>query len=516
MSKFAKTPFLKRIVKNYKQALGAHKQELSSTNVEGRRDFIKKAGLVGLGVAFYATLESCQQAAEKAGNELKVTIIGGGIAGLHAGYIFQKSKIPFELYEATARAGGRIYSQKGLLGADLVTELGGEFIDSNHEDMLNLCKEFGLELLDCEKDAIDNKLKKDSYHFGGKFISEEDVIKEFKKYVDKIAVDQGYYENEDEKEMTRLDNLSIIEYIDQIGIKGWFKDFLNAAFSSEFGIEASKQSSLNMLCMLSVDTEDGFKVFGESDERYKIKGGNQALIDKISDKLKDEIKYNHELVAIRKVKDKYEMEFKDGTKTSSEFVLISIPFTALRNVKFEFDLPAEKKQVIDELGYGTNGKVFLGFKSRQWREQGYAGYLFNETIQNGWDNSQMQNNNTGECGYTVFIGGDQGAKVDSSNVPQYLEVLNKVFDKLEYNQKSSVFNWTKNPFARGSYSCFLKGQWMTISGNEYTAVDKIHFAGEHCSEDFQGYMNGGAETGRRAAADIISLLKNSNNTNTKK
>ncbi len=38
----------------------------------------------------------------------------------------------------------------------------------------------------------------------------------------------------------------------------------------------------------------------------------------------------------------------------------------------------------------------------------------------------------------------------------------------------------------------------------------------HCSEDFQGYMNGGAETGRRAATDIISLLKNSNNTNTKK
>jgi monoamine oxidase len=258
--------------------------------------------------------------------------------------------------------------------------------------------------------------------------------------------------------------------------------------------------------MLSTDTTDGFKVFGESDERYKIKGGNQSLIDKLAEKLNDEVKYNHQLVAIRKVNNLYEMEFKDGTKTTSEFVIIAIPFSALRNVKIEVPMPEEKKQVISELGYGTNGKVFLGFKSRKWREKGYAGYLFNEKIHNGWDNSQLQNNNTGEGGYTIFLGGNDGANVDASATTKYLEVMNSVFGPMDYNDKASTFNWTKNQFALGSYSCYLKGQWMTISGNEFTAVDKIHFAGEHCSEDFQGYMNGGAETGRRAATDIMNAI----------
>jgi monoamine oxidase len=34
-----------------------------------------------------------------------------------------------------------------------------------------------------------------------------------------------------------------------------------------------------------------------------------------------------------------------------------------------------------------------------------------------------------------------------------------------------------------------------------------HFAGEHMSIDFQGYLNGAVETGQRAAADILADLK---------
>jgi monoamine oxidase len=33
-----------------------------------------------------------------------------------------------------------------------------------------------------------------------------------------------------------------------------------------------------------------------------------------------------------------------------------------------------------------------------------------------------------------------------------------------------------------------------------------HFAGEHTSQDFQGYLNGAVETGARAAAEVIGDL----------
>ena len=34
-----------------------------------------------------------------------------------------------------------------------------------------------------------------------------------------------------------------------------------------------------------------------------------------------------------------------------------------------------------------------------------------------------------------------------------------------------------------------------------------HFAGEHTSIDFQGYLNGAVETGQRAAAEILGDFK---------
>jgi monoamine oxidase len=35
----------------------------------------------------------------------------------------------------------------------------------------------------------------------------------------------------------------------------------------------------------------------------------------------------------------------------------------------------------------------------------------------------------------------------------------------------------------------------------------VHFAGEHTSADWQGYMNGGVESGQRAAAEVVAALR---------
>jgi monoamine oxidase len=38
-------------------------------------------------------------------------------------------------------------------------------------------------------------------------------------------------------------------------------------------------------------------------------------------------------------------------------------------------------------------------------------------------------------------------------------------------------------------------------------VGNLHFAGEHCSLDAQGFMEGGCETGERAAAEVLVALR---------
>jgi len=51
------------------------------------------------------------------------------------------------------------------------------------------------------------------------------------------------------------------------------------------------------------------------------------------------------------------------------------------------------------------------------------------------------------------------------------------------------------------------GQYTTFSGYEKVPMGRIHFGGEHCSINFQGFMEGGAEEGQRAANEILALLK---------
>ncbi len=71
------------------------------------------------------------------------------------------------------------------------------------------------------------------------------------------------------------------------------------------------------------------------------------------------------------------------------------------------------------------------------------------------------------------------------------------------NAREARFHWPSFPWTLGSYACFTPGQWTTIRGAIGERVGDLHFAGEHCAFDNQGFMEGGVETGEWAAAAIL-------------
>ena len=114
---------------------------------------------------------------------------------------------------------------------------------------------------------------------------------------------------------------------------------------------------------------------------------------------------------------------------------------------------------------------------------------------------------------TNFSGGDLGVKLGRSKPAEVTSKLTTQFDlifpgvkNLSLN-KSIMSNWIDSPYVRGSYSCYLVGQWTKFAGVEGQRVGNLFFAGEHCSIDAQGYMEGGCETGLLAAKTIIKELK---------
>lgn len=480
---------------------------------QGRRKFIVNAAKAGAGIYLGGQLFSaCGRSKTLQAATARVAIIGGGIAGLNAANTLKKAGITSSIYEASGRPGGRIFTINDQMGPKLSTELGGEFIDSSHQDMLDLVKEFGLELYDFQT-AQDQGLKGDAFFIDGSLRSEADIIEVFRSIVPSIEKDAALITDEigfdaATPEEKNLDNMSIEEYLNKFELPAWFKQLINMAYTSEMGLETGNQSALNFITFISTET-DTFKIFGDSDERYGIKGGNQQLINRMSQQLGEGIiKYGHSLEAIIPKGSAYGLQFSNGTEAVADFVILALPFTTLRDVALRIEMPAHKIKAINELSYGTNSKLLLGFSDRIWQKQGYSGYLFNDLIQNGWENSLLQNGNEGPGGYTVFLGGEAGLNLSVSDSDKYLSELNKAFPGAikSYNQIKSTFNWPSYGFAKGSYAAYSVGQWTSISGAEVEPVGNIFFAGEHCSWDFQGYMNGGAETGRKAAQEILQVL----------
>jgi monoamine oxidase len=472
-----------------------------------RRKFIKTASVASLSTFIATDFVSCVSK-----KDIKIAIIGGGIAGLTAAHYLTKAGFKPTIYEAAKRTGGRMMSATGLLAEGITTELGGEFIDSSHKDMLDLCKEFNLGLLDMQApDEVKKGLVQHDFYFDNHRISEKTLVEALKPYLSVIKKDAELVATENYKNpaLIALDKLSLDEYLQKIGISGWLYDLLRISYTSEMGLESDIQNCLAFLELLDTNTVNGFDIYGESDERYKVIGGNQKVVDALAKKLEGQIECKHQLESLTEKGMEYRLNFQNGKEIYADFVIMTIPFSVLRDVKMNVDMSPKKAKCIKELSYGTNSKMFLGMNKRIWREQGFSGYVLSNLMHNGWDSSQMQTNNEGAGGYSVFFGGKMGKDLNNSQIEDYLNKLNQIYPtiKEQFNSKKGTFNWGNSPHAKGSYACMTVGQKTAFGGVESEPINSILFAGEHCSKESQGYMNGGAETGRKAAEELIRRVR---------
>lgn len=538
----ARTPLMRMLQKAWKLAISKESNTPADPDLHrgfqasfspSRRKFLSDITLVGSMAGMGLLMSSCRReddllmandAADDniqwRGGQPRIAIIGAGMAGLNCAWQLKKNGLYSQIFEAGNRTGGRIYTGYGIMAPGLTTELGGEFIDSTHTDMLNLVSEFGLSLIDTTL-SQQNGLIKDAYYFNGQHYSLNDVIAEFQNIAPVIQADIDSlpdtitYNNPGNA--AALDNTSLAQYIQNLNAGTWMKSLLEVAYVTEYGLDAHEQSCINLLFLISTDTSGGtFDIFGESDERYKIAGGNSLVIQALTARVQQQIKYQRRLMAVgRNNSGEWQLTFErpnGSTQTiKADYVVMALPFTLLREVTFSYALPSWKVNAIQNLGYGTNAKLMTGFSNRPWQLSGYTGYTFTDIgFQSGWDNSELQPGTSG--GFTFFFGGTTGVQSGSgtaaSQAAFYLPQLNAIFPgaSAAFNGNAERFHWPSYPLTKGSYACYKPGQWTTIAGAERKRVDTMLFAGEHCSLDFQGYMNGAAETGRKAAKRILNDL----------
>ncbi|HEV8713544.1 MAG TPA: FAD-dependent oxidoreductase [Candidatus Binatia bacterium] len=445
----------------------------------------------------------------------RVVIVGAGCAGLTCAYRLQQVGIQACVLEASTRVGGRMLTLRHTFPDEQITELGGEFIDTGHKALRRLARELGLALVDVHK--ADDGLLSDVYYFDNRSVPYAEIVESFRPAAALIEKDlstltgDGSVTYKNPNNGQELDNLSIAEWLDTRGVTGVIRSLLEVAYRGEYGLEVDEQSSLNLLLLIGTDP-DNFEIFGDSDERFHIAKGNDSVPTRLANRLKRPIELGTRLDAIRQLANgTYLLTINQvGTVKDIEAdeVVLTLPFTLLREVEIGVLLPPVKQLAIDTLGYGTNAKVIAGFSQRTWQVAGSNGSTFSDlSYQSSWDTTRGQAGLHGIL--TNFVGGERGVAVGDGTPEEqaadFVAQINTVFPGAAsaYTGQAVRAHWPTAPFVKGSYTCYRPGQYTTIAGAEMEPVGSLHFAGEHTSLHSQGFMNGACESGERAAKEVL-------------
>jgi monoamine oxidase len=482
-----------------------------------RRRFLREGSAAAAGLLLAGCAGTLQLASS--GSDEEVVIVGAGIAGLTAAWRLHQSGVRVRIIEAQNRIGGRMFSLRGFFPDAQVIELGGELIDSNHVRIRALATEMGLALDDLQEP--NPPVKSELWWSDGRAVSEAEMIREFVPVAAAIQRDLATLGDGDitygaPQNAQVLDALTVSQWLDRNDVRGWLRKLIDVAYTTEMGLECDQQSALNLITFIGTKPDE-FRIFGESDERYHVRGGNDSIPRALAARLSAAIETDTALEAItQRANGDFVLSLKQGTASRqlrASHVLLAIPFTTLRQVRIDVPLPAVKLRAIHELRYGTNAKLMIGFDQRIWHDRyHYNGSVYADLpFQTTWETTRKQ---AGAGGVLVnFVGGRHGleigqgsAKTQADKAARELDAIFPGIAATRDGAREVRMHWPTFPWTQGSYACFGPGDWTTVRGAMGEIVGRLFFAGEHCAFDTQGFMEGGCESGETAAAAILKSL----------
>jgi monoamine oxidase len=530
----ARTPLLRRLVALARTADASHRtgipvdELLDGAPIIDRRTFVAGAAALGLGAVGCAepagraapTAPGAPRLDRASGSTARVAIVGAGLAGLTCALRLRQAGVIATVYEASGRVGGRCWTNRDdTFAFGQLAERGGELIDQSHTNIRQLAQELGLRLdnvLAAEPNGTEARFWFDDARYTPAQASQD--LKAVWQPLKRDYVEAGYptLHTQSTPRGRALDAMSVAEWIDR-NVPGRrasrLGQLLETAYVIEYGAEAGDQSALNLVYLMGAIGQGQLRLFGPSNEKYKVRGGNDLLTSGMEEQLPGQIARNAPLVSIAAASGgRWTLGFRGGAPVTVDRVVLALPFSILRSLDIGgAAFPALKRLAIRELGMGANAKLALQFRTRHWHAHGCNGDTTSDRgYQQTWEATRAQ---AGGAGILVDYTGGDVARRQSGGIPamladHFLTGIEPVLPGLRarYLDRVAFDDWPRHPWTLGSYSYWRVGQYTAFAGAEGAAYGSCHFAGEHTSIDAQGYLEGAVESGARAAREVLAGL----------
>ncbi len=322
------------------------------------------------------------------GPRKKIAVIGAGIAGLVAGYELKNLDHRVQIFEASARYGGRIFTHRFSDGT--YGELGAMRLPSNHASVMHYVEKFGLPLryfVNHNPNAFYNiaghrtrigDWKSLLAFFPG--LRPEEKIEPMALYENAMRQAMSRLSTEEKWEMFSNTLLSptLVTY-DNISLRQYLADILSEDALRYVGHATSMIQHAGVSFLETVI--DFFGLFRV--QQFEIEGGMDRLTDSFASHLEGEIKLSCGIEKVELEKDGVRLYWSENSKMKSErfdSVICTAPAPAVAMIEFDPPLPKSQFQAFQNVTYASAAKTIFRFRRRPWEfEDGvYGGGSFTD------------------------------------------------------------------------------------------------------------------------------------------
>ena len=480
-----------------------------------RRQFIQE---ISRSAAALALAPRIARAERRGGIKLmsqpkNVVILGGGLAGLAAGFELKRAGHNVTILEARKFAGGRVQTIRGFAGGQYA-EAGASSFPLSHDFTYGYATDFGLPLrpaatfgLDSIANIRGNRFRINSS--GAADIPFQLTTRERAEGVfGLISLYLGGYTSEVGNPRKPNWPPDALKTIDLVSLEQLLSDL--GASNGAIDIIAASQLGLLGFGLESFSAMDGVVTEALASDQvfYEIVDGNDQLASALKRKVKKQFRKASVVKRIEQNQSGVTVTYinGDGVQTiTADRVICTLPFPVLKDIEVSPAFSDVKQRAINELKLTPVTRTYLQFGSRVWEQAGFNGYgLSDLPIQNTYSPTLVQEGKPGIL--TSYTGGqraiDLGKMSESDRQSFVLQEMGNLFNGLDSQYLSGTSQiWHEDQFARGAFTYFEPGQMTTLLPIAQRPEGRIHFAGEHTSA-WHGWMNGALESGNRAAAEV--------------
>ena len=238
----------------------------------------------------------------------------------------------------------------------------------------------------------------------------------------------------------------------------------------------------------------------------KIRGGSDQLTNAFanSSELSNKIYLNSAVTSIAQNSDNVIVN-TGGNQFQADKVLCTVPLTVLNKINFTPALSSNKQTAMNGgFRYAPATRIYIQFKNRFWENESLNGWGNTDLPEEIWQPSWDMSGNTG-----VLMSYLRWSAAENMDTLNDNERNNAVLNRWENIFAGSINNfdsgisksWALDEWSKGAWASPTTTQNENLNDSIAQSEGRIHFAGEHASND-RGWMQGALFSGLRAASEI--------------